>query len=216
MDLVSELEERFPDVQFVRQETKDGIPTAWVARDALRARPAATSSAAVPQPFRTLYDLAGIDERIRSDRDGQPDSGLHRGLSPPVVRPQRGRAPEGAARRRTSLGPHRHRPVALGRLVRARAVGHVRGDGRGSPRPAAHPDAALVGGASAAQGPSQPGDRDGHVLSAPDDDLLYQEALEIGPTRGWGAAARRGRRPARARCSSTWGPSIPAPTARSG
>ncbi len=73
MNLVSELEERFPDVQFARQETKDGIPTAWVSRDAV-VPVLGHLRRAVPQPFRTLYDLAGIDERIRSHRDGQPDS----------------------------------------------------------------------------------------------------------------------------------------------
>ena len=35
LDVIAELEERFPEVEFVRQETKDGISTAWLGREAL-------------------------------------------------------------------------------------------------------------------------------------------------------------------------------------
>jgi NADH-quinone oxidoreductase subunit C/D len=71
VDIISELEARFPDVDFVRQETKDGVPTAWLAREALV--PALRHlQRGVAGPFRTLYDLAGIDERVRSDRSALP------------------------------------------------------------------------------------------------------------------------------------------------
>ena len=73
MDVLSELEGHFPDVQFVRQQTRDDIPTVWVPRDAL-APILGHLRRGVPRPFRTLYDLAGIDERIRSDRGDRPES----------------------------------------------------------------------------------------------------------------------------------------------
>jgi NADH-quinone oxidoreductase subunit C/D len=73
MDIVAELEERFPDVEFVRQETKDGVPTAWLAREAL-VPVLRHLQRGVAAPFRTLYDLAGMDERIRSDRGRYPAS----------------------------------------------------------------------------------------------------------------------------------------------
>ena len=71
MDPISELEARFPEVDLVRQETKDGVPTAWLAREALV--PALRHlQRGVTGPFRTLYDLHGVDERVRSDRDRYP------------------------------------------------------------------------------------------------------------------------------------------------
>ena len=73
MDIVAEIEERFPDVDFVRQETKDGVPTAWLAREAL-VPVLRHLQRSVAGPYRTLYDLAGIDERVRSDRGRYPSS----------------------------------------------------------------------------------------------------------------------------------------------
>jgi NADH-quinone oxidoreductase subunit C/D len=73
VDILTDLEERFPDVEFVRQETADGIPTTWVHRDAV-VPVLRHLQRGVPGPFRTLYDLTGIDERVRSNRDGQPGS----------------------------------------------------------------------------------------------------------------------------------------------
>ena len=93
----------------------------------------------------------------------------------------------------------------VGRLVRARAVGHVRRDGGGPPRPAAHPHAALVGGASAAQGPPQPRDRDGHLLPAARTTICCtRKRWRSGPARRWGGAAVG--REARARARRRPGP----------
>ncbi len=75
MDTISELETRFPEVDFVRQETKDDITTAWMGREALL--PVLDHLRRdVPGPFRTLYDLAGIDERVRADRESRPSGDL--------------------------------------------------------------------------------------------------------------------------------------------
>jgi NADH-quinone oxidoreductase subunit C/D len=55
------------------QETKDAIPTLWVernkARDVLH-----HLKTVVDRPYRTLYDLTAIDERMHSNRPGQPAS----------------------------------------------------------------------------------------------------------------------------------------------
>ncbi len=69
--ILTELEQQFPGVDFVRQETKDGIPTAWIGREAL-VPVLRHLERGVDGPFRTLYDLAGMDERVRANRDGLP------------------------------------------------------------------------------------------------------------------------------------------------
>ncbi|MEO7142823.1 MAG: NADH-quinone oxidoreductase subunit C/D [Bryobacteraceae bacterium] len=55
------------------QRTIDGIPSFWIARqnahDALR-----YLKDEVDQPYRMLYDLTAIDERMRVHREGQPPS----------------------------------------------------------------------------------------------------------------------------------------------
>ncbi len=55
------------------QESQDHIPTVWISSDQahdvldqLRSR--------IAHPFRTLYDLTAIDERLRVNRGGQPDA----------------------------------------------------------------------------------------------------------------------------------------------
>lgn len=68
-----ELSERFPHVDFVMQHTRDAIPTLWVPRDHLRDVLRYLKTEA-PQPYRMLYDLTAIDERVRVHRAGQPPS----------------------------------------------------------------------------------------------------------------------------------------------
>ena len=71
--IVQELQNRPGAAIAAIQETRDGIPTLWVARDQVRdvlrylKRDAA-------QPYRMLYDLSAIDERVRAHRQDQPAS----------------------------------------------------------------------------------------------------------------------------------------------
>ncbi|MRR37416.1 NADH-quinone oxidoreductase subunit C/D, partial [bacterium] len=71
-DVVVEMRERFGDGIMGRQPTRDGIPTVWVANDRIKdvltylKRDAAS-------PYRMLYDLTAIDERLRQMRQDQPD-----------------------------------------------------------------------------------------------------------------------------------------------
>jgi len=54
---------------FVVQHTADDTPTVWVQKDQLR--PALQS---LKPQYEMLYDLFGIDERLRDNRQGQPDA----------------------------------------------------------------------------------------------------------------------------------------------
>jgi NADH-quinone oxidoreductase subunit C/D len=55
------------------QATRDDIPTLWVNQDKILALLRHLKTG-VPNPYRTLYDLTTIDERVRSHRQGQPES----------------------------------------------------------------------------------------------------------------------------------------------
>jgi NADH-quinone oxidoreductase subunit C/D len=57
----------------VPQATRDGIPTFWVPKDSLRGLLLFLKEG-VARPYRLLYDLSAIDERMRMHRDGQPAS----------------------------------------------------------------------------------------------------------------------------------------------
>jgi NADH-quinone oxidoreductase subunit C/D len=70
-DIFQDLRNRFGEKHVIPQTTKDGIPTMWTPReqvfDILRYLKKEISS-----PYRMLYDLTAIDERVRSNRRGQP------------------------------------------------------------------------------------------------------------------------------------------------
>ena len=80
----------------------------------------------IDQPYKMLYDLTAIDERMRTHRDGQPPSDftvVYHLLS--FDRNEYVRIKVALAETRLSLPTHcRH--LARGQLVRARSVGHVR------------------------------------------------------------------------------------------
>ena len=71
--LVAELTERFGPDAFTPQSTQDEIATLWVDRgrikDVLR-----HLKYGITRPFKMLYDLTAIDERIRKKRGEQPAS----------------------------------------------------------------------------------------------------------------------------------------------
>src|SRR5271154_6633367 len=55
------------------QATQDRIPTFWVAKD-LAPTLLRFLKEEVDRPYKMLYDLSAIDERMRVHRDGQPAS----------------------------------------------------------------------------------------------------------------------------------------------
>jgi len=71
--VLDELRDRFPDMSLITQETRDTIPTAWLAGQWIREALAYLKREA-PQPYRVLFDLTAIDERTRAHREGQPAS----------------------------------------------------------------------------------------------------------------------------------------------
>ena len=72
-DILQELQNRFGTAIGSAQATRDGMPTQWIernrARDILR-----YLKLEAERPYRMLYDLTAIDERVRSHREGQPAS----------------------------------------------------------------------------------------------------------------------------------------------
>lgn len=72
-NIVAELESTFGEAVLTSQETRDALPTVWVeqsrVREVLRYLKSETHDS-----YRMLYDLTCIDERVRANRDHQPDS----------------------------------------------------------------------------------------------------------------------------------------------
>lgn len=71
--IAKELAERFAQSTLIYQPTIDALPTFWVSRGNFREilQYLKTESA---QPYPMLYDLCGMDERVRSHREGLPNS----------------------------------------------------------------------------------------------------------------------------------------------
>lgn len=69
-EVVIELRARFGSESFVVQPTRTGIPVVWVPRDKIIE--VLRFLHTLPRPFVMLYDLHGIDERLRTHRDGLP------------------------------------------------------------------------------------------------------------------------------------------------
>jgi NADH-quinone oxidoreductase subunit C/D len=71
--IVRELQTTFGEATITPQAMRDEIPTLWVAKDRVR-EILRNLQAEVDRPYRVLYDLTAIDERVRAQRQGQPDS----------------------------------------------------------------------------------------------------------------------------------------------
>ena len=67
--VLADLFEKFGEESFVVQKTSDGIPTLWLHADKLH-----EVLRFLKPEYSMLYDLFGIDERLRTNRQGQPDS----------------------------------------------------------------------------------------------------------------------------------------------
>jgi NADH-quinone oxidoreductase subunit C/D len=71
--IIQELQNGFGAATITPQTTHDGLPTFWVSRDHVR-DVLRYLKTAVERPYRMLYDLTAIDERVRAHRPDQPDS----------------------------------------------------------------------------------------------------------------------------------------------
>ena len=72
--LTEDLQTRFPGGIRALQETRDGIPTYWVDSSSILAVLRYLRSE-ITKPFPLLYDLYGIDERARADKEFHPATG---------------------------------------------------------------------------------------------------------------------------------------------
>jgi NADH-quinone oxidoreductase subunit C/D len=68
-----DLRQTFGEAILADQPTADSIPTVWVSRDRVRDVLRHLKNA-VERPYRMLYDLTAIDERVRVNRQGQPST----------------------------------------------------------------------------------------------------------------------------------------------
>ena len=73
MDVRQEVMDRFNGSVVAFQATRDQIPTLWISRERAAAALRYLKEEA-NQPYRMLYDLTAIDERVREHRQGQPPS----------------------------------------------------------------------------------------------------------------------------------------------
>jgi NADH-quinone oxidoreductase subunit C/D len=71
--VVDELQEKFGPAAITPQETRDSIPTVWTQKDKI-CEVVSFLKTEIGQPYKMLYDLTVIDERVRTHRDGQPES----------------------------------------------------------------------------------------------------------------------------------------------
>jgi NADH-quinone oxidoreductase subunit C/D len=71
--IVAELHAKFPGEDVIEQRTAEGMPTVWVTPSRLHAV-LKYLKGEIFKPYRMLYDLTAIDERLRQSRPGQPKS----------------------------------------------------------------------------------------------------------------------------------------------
>ena len=69
--LMSRLRQDFGERVLAEQLTCDGIPTVWVDRQHIKGLLQSLKNETQPK-FEMLFDITAIDERLRSNRDGQP------------------------------------------------------------------------------------------------------------------------------------------------
>jgi NADH-quinone oxidoreductase subunit C/D len=72
-EIVRDLFARFGENLFTLQSTADGMPTLWLPAERLH-EVLVYLKKEIAKPYRMLYDLTAIDERLRKHRHGQPAS----------------------------------------------------------------------------------------------------------------------------------------------
>ncbi len=71
LSIIQELEGKFGDAVIASEATCDDIPTLWISKDRLTDLLSYLKFEA-EKPYRMLYDLTAIDERVRANRQNQP------------------------------------------------------------------------------------------------------------------------------------------------
>lgn len=71
--IVRELQQRFGETILSVQQTRDEVPTIWVSKEGVR-EVLRYLKTGIERPYRMLFDLSAIDERLRQFRKDQPKS----------------------------------------------------------------------------------------------------------------------------------------------
>jgi NADH-quinone oxidoreductase subunit C/D len=71
--ILQELKERFTELDLLTEATRDGVASVWAPSDKVSPILRYLKSE-VERPYRMLYDLTAIDERVHAHRAGQPPS----------------------------------------------------------------------------------------------------------------------------------------------
>jgi NADH-quinone oxidoreductase subunit C/D len=70
---IQALQDKFDEASITQQPTVDDVSTCWVSQNKL-SEILRYLKAEVDEPYRVLYDLTAIDERVRANRQDQPES----------------------------------------------------------------------------------------------------------------------------------------------
>src|SRR5574340_848396 len=73
ISIAEEIQQTFGGAVLATEHARDGIPSLWVARDRI-CDLLSYLKTGIDRPYRMLYDLTAIDERLRVHRHGQPAS----------------------------------------------------------------------------------------------------------------------------------------------
>ncbi len=71
--VINELKDSFGDAILAVQPTRDDIPTLWVSKDRVN-NVLKLLKNGIARPYKMLYDLTAIDERVRTHKQDQPES----------------------------------------------------------------------------------------------------------------------------------------------
>ena len=204
--IIEELRVNFGSAIVATQEARDSIPTLWIAREKIRELLRHLKTG-IERPYRMLYDMTAIDERMRVHRDGQPPGDFT------VVYHLLSFDRNEYIRLKVALADDDlHIPTITGIWPAAnwyeREIWDMLGIVvRRSSAFATHPHAANLARPSAAKGPSRSRHGDGAVSACPTDkEDREQEALRFRPEE-WGM--KRSQRGSAISSFSTSDPSTP-------
>lgn len=180
--VIGELRNRFGPEAFTVQATRTGMPVVWVKPDQLLE--VMTFLRKQPKPYVMLFDLHGVDERLRTHRDGLPAADFS--VFYHLISIERNRD----IMLKVALSEKDlHVPTATKVFPNAnwyeRETRNVRHHLRRPPAPVAHHDAADLGRAPAAQGLPGARHRIRSFCADQAEEDLEMEALTFKP-EDWG------------------------------
>ena len=70
--ILQELQEKFGEASILPQPGRDQVPAFWTPKEKVH-EVVRYLKTGIARPYKMLYDITGIDERVKTHRDGQPD-----------------------------------------------------------------------------------------------------------------------------------------------